>query len=77
MRTIALLALAIAGVGAFQGCASDSNTSYKGSNPQPEAGACNIAFCNTSSFGPACCINGHCGVMLNGGCVDLGRQDGG
>jgi len=71
------LALAIAGVGAFQGCASDSNSGYHGSQLQQDAGACNIAFCG-SQFGQPCCINGHCGVMLNGGCVDLGpRRDGG
>jgi hypothetical protein len=76
MRTFALLALVIAGVGAFQGCASDSNAGYKGGGPSLDGGACNIAFCN-SQLGAPCCINGHCGVMLNGGCVDLGRRDGG
>jgi len=76
MRTIALLALAMASVGAFQGCASDSNTGYKGGGQRLDGGTCNPAFC-VNQFGPGCCINDHCGVMLNGGCVDTGRRDGG
>jgi hypothetical protein len=76
MRTIALLALAIAGAGAFEGCASDSNTSYRGQTARRDGGPCIPMFCQIPGGAP-CCINDHCGIDLGNGCIDVGRQDGG
>jgi hypothetical protein len=77
MRTIALLAFAIAGIGAFEGCASDSNTGYRGGSTRPDGGTCNIGFCQSIGGGAPCCISGHCGVDFGNGCIDFGHRDGG
>jgi hypothetical protein len=77
MRSLAVLLVALTGVFVFEGCGSDSPSGSKG---KPQNAQCTAAtYCPMVNNLPGCCVASvsMCGVLMQGGCVPMGKPDAG